>query len=123
MPGRVYPWGNEEPSPTCDRVLWNRCPGENGAYTRAVGGFAASGGLYDLAGSVWEWTADYWRPYPMCRTSTMNPICKMVDADIRVVHGGAYGVNTSVDLRSATRAVAPPTDRQNFIGFRCARSR
>lgn len=54
---RKYPWGNE----------WNERAAdchETGGRVRAVKSFPegkSPSGAYDMAGNVWEWTADEWR--------------------------------------------------------------
>jgi sulfatase modifying factor 1 len=55
LDGRVYPWGNQEPT----RMLCNLDRNENG--TTSVGTYSPQGdspyGCADMAGNVWEWTA------------------------------------------------------------------
>lgn len=122
--GRGYPWGETAPSTTCDRAQWNDCAGDNGGRTRRVGSFAASAGLYDLAGNVWEWTADNAGVYPSCRTSMINPLCYNNATADRVFRGGSYlNIGLGYYLRSATRNSFTPTFRTSDIGIRCARTR
>ncbi len=119
--GRVYPWGSTPPSSTCDLTHWNYCPGTDGRRTRRVDAFASSAGLYGLAGSLLEWTADNYGTYPSCRMSTNNPLCNNSATGFRVVRGGSwYGGVVSL-LRSASRDYDTPAYRNVLIGFRCAR--
>lgn len=132
-PGRVYPWGDEAPSPSCDRAHWNNCPGADVRFTRRVGGFplGASGGLYDLAGNVGEFTADWQTNYgvPPCWASTTqtDPLCATMIPDAQhVVRGGSWNRVFGLEpLRSASRyAYVPSGDAGNAdVGFRCARTR
>ncbi|MFO0605022.1 MAG: SUMF1/EgtB/PvdO family nonheme iron enzyme [Polyangiales bacterium] len=131
--GRVYPWGNAAPGAMCDRGLWNQgaeatlCGGTNGGRTRAVGSFAATGGLFDLAGNVAEWTADNSDPYPSCWLSATNPLCNSSPSAQRIRRGGSWGVYVNDAelpyLRAAARNRSTPSSNgSNGSGFRCARS-
>jgi len=119
---RAYPWGDAAPSAACDRAHWNNCAGTDGGRTRRVGGFAATGDLFDLAGSVWEWTADNYGSYPSCRLSTTNPLCNNSATGNRVFRGGSWISTDVANLRSASRVNRPPANRDYLIGFRCART-
>jgi formylglycine-generating enzyme required for sulfatase activity len=123
--GRVYPWGNLDPS-TCDRARLGSCSGDDFRRTRRVGSFAATAGLFDMAGNVEEWTADNYGVYPSCRMSSTNPICSSPALDSRVVRGLlGYTLGPTFDaaqVRAATRGASPPTTRAWFLGFRCARA-
>lgn len=131
--GRVYPWGNVTPGPSCDRGLWNQgdrrppCLGTEGGVTQRVGSFAATGGLFDLAGSVAEWTADNSARYPSCWLSATNPLCNNDQTGDRVRRGGSWGVYVNDAelpfLRSASRNGSTSSNRESGgSGFRCARS-
>jgi formylglycine-generating enzyme required for sulfatase activity len=133
--GRVYPWGDDAPSTDCDRARWSytTCPpGEDGARTMRVGRYptGAAGGVFDLAGNVWEWVADNFTGYAgtaprgACdnRSGTVDPLCLTgVARDSRVIRGGAWGDLQAANLRGASRGSYNPTLRGYNIGFRCAR--
>lgn len=60
--GRIYPWGNEPPTP--DRGVF---PGIKPAMTRMVGSYpkgASPYGCMDMSGNVYEWTSEWMEPYP-----------------------------------------------------------
>ena len=99
--GRLYPWGNEEPS---NQACWNRL--ESMAGTCPVGAFPAGASPYgalDMAGNVWEWTSSNY------------------DANARVIRGGSvFNVVASL-LRAAFRYWNDPAYRDIDLGFRCAR--
>jgi len=131
--GRTYPWGEGDPlgssTTMCNRAQWNNCVGEDGGSTRRVGRFTATGGFFDLAGNVWEWTADNYNPYStttssdpcLNRSGRQNPICNNSATDNRVIRGGAWYDGLDVaSLRSASRFGNPPVYRYYNLGFRCA---
>ena len=133
--GRQHPWGDVAPTSTCDRAHWNFCPGDDGVSTRRVGRFAATGNLYDLAGNVWEWSADWYIPYGgipadgglSCwgGTARTNPLCMDSLYGHRMVRGASWATAATTHapgLRSASRGTTLPTDRHREIGFRCART-
>ncbi len=120
-PGRLFPWGDTSPSYACDRAHWNACPGTDGRPTRHVDAFAASEGIFGLAGSVWEWTADNWGAYPSCRMSSNNPLCNNSAVGNRVIRGGSWSLTFAAGLRSASRYYYTVRSRFHEVGFRCAR--
>lgn len=127
-PGRSYPWGEASPSADCDRAQWNRCPGDDGARTRRVGSFGNAAGLFDLAGNLWEWTADAFAPYsdPTCwgGAARTDPRCAVGTRAWPSIRGGAWVSNSRTFLRGASRDDAyAPTTRSPLVGFRCVRAR
>jgi sulfatase modifying factor 1 len=132
--GRVYPWGDSDPSGGCAFARWSHvdCLFEDGARTNRVGLYptGAAGGVFDLAGNVWEWVADEFTSYassgPMdaCnnRSNAVNPLCFTgLAASSRVIRGGGWGDTVGANLRAASRGSFNPNLRGFNIGFRCAR--
>ncbi len=111
--GRRYPWGDRDPeqgaaSPAnFGTVACCAADGADGyAGIAPVGRFPAGVspyGLYDMAGNVWEWTAD---PYP--------PKPEWVS-----LRGGGWG-NDPYCLRASYRHGNPPDIGLDMVGFRCA---
>ncbi len=124
--GRLYPWGDTEPTVMCDRARWVgfNCMGDDGAATRRVGSFAATGGLYDLAGNVAELTADRFTAYGVApcwgAAALRDPLCAMGSATI-TVRGGSYLDDVTLQ-RSASRAQSADMTASPRVGFRCARA-
>ncbi len=58
--GRLYPWGDEPP--TCLRAHSVDCP-PGTIEVKSLSAGATPESIYDLAGNVWEWVADWYRPY------------------------------------------------------------
>ena len=83
-------------------------------YPTPVGTYPAGAspfGCLDLAGNVWEWTDDAYRPYD-------DPLAP--PGDPQVVRGGSWD-NPPDFSRSTNRGQAAPSTRANYLGFRVAR--
>ncbi|MFO1424065.1 MAG: formylglycine-generating enzyme family protein [Candidatus Competibacteraceae bacterium] len=79
-------------------------------------------GLYEMHGNVWEWTQDHWHAnYEGAPTDGSAWLSSDAGAD-RVLRGGSWD-DSARSVRAACRGVVPPVDRDDFIGFRCARVR
>jgi formylglycine-generating enzyme required for sulfatase activity len=83
--------------------------------TTAVGGFQPNAlGLYDMAGNVWEWCADWFDSYST--NSVINPQGPATGS-ARVFRGGTFN-SIGADCRSAKRDSVIPSTVVNTIGFR-----
>jgi formylglycine-generating enzyme required for sulfatase activity len=118
--GRLYPWGNEPPTPThanFGKTDWN-----NHTVLATVGSFEAGKspyGLYDMAGNVWEWVSD-WYDFRYYKTAPLKNPTGPSSGGTKVIRGGAWNGNARA-LRSANRSLISPTD-QGLTGFRCAKN-
>ncbi|MDG4596603.1 MAG: formylglycine-generating enzyme family protein [Candidatus Contendobacter sp.] len=77
-------------------------------------------GLYDMLGNVWEWCQDGMRDYD--ENAQTNPVGSLDTGAYRALRGGSWP-NLARDVRAAYRCRAPLGNRNDFIGFRCARVR
>ena len=111
--GRRYPWGDDAPQ-AGDRRRANfgtaACcaPDDSDGYLRTapVGSYptgASPFGILDLAGNVWEWTADAFPGRP----GTV------------ALRDGGWG-NNAYCLRASYRHWNPPDIGLDMVGFRCA---
>jgi formylglycine-generating enzyme required for sulfatase activity len=122
--GRIYPWGNQFDSNKAN--VGGRMGG-----TTAVGTYEAGKspyGVYDLIGNVWEWTADWYLPYP---GSTYES--KDYGQKYKVIRGNSWvsighfppEIQTDVVAHHSTatfRLFFIANGAVNDVGFRCAKS-
>ena len=116
--GERYPFGN-----SIDSTLANYNANEGG--TVAVGSYPATGyGLYDMAGNVEEWCADWYGSDYYGSSGAAGPNPKGPASPVhrvRVERGGSLG-NNARRCRSAYRYYLNPTYRYRDVGFRLALS-
>jgi formylglycine-generating enzyme len=127
-----YAWGDElVPKHRWRCNIWQgRFPQYNSADdghigTAPVKSYPPNGyGLYEVAGNVWEWTADWWSSTwhvadrPETRLDPQGP----PSGDGRVIRGGSYLCHESYcnRYRVAARTSNTPDSSTGNTGFRCA---
>jgi iron(II)-dependent oxidoreductase len=111
--GRFFPWGNKfsRKKANFEKSRKNDTT-KVGSYPKGVSPY----GCYDMAGNVWEWTADNYLPYPGNKYED-----EFYGKERYVLRGGSY-LDAKYDLLTTTRSkFTPVTDDEN-VGFRCAKS-
>jgi len=116
--GREYPWGDEwDPNManTGDNDQWENGIAPVGSYPKNQSPF----GVYDMAGNVWEWVADWYDVYPGSDYQNEN-----FGKTNRVIRGGGGGIGhyaISYFFRAASRQFSEPEMESEDVGFRCAK--
>ncbi|MGB8296935.1 MAG: SUMF1/EgtB/PvdO family nonheme iron enzyme [Polyangia bacterium] len=137
--GRSYPWGNKAPDATRLNACGSECvstmvrkrldatrtpmyTGDDGWPATAPAGSYPKGaspfGVLDMAGNVWEWTADSFSSYS--DEAVTNPQ-RSQDAASGVTRGGGWDSHVPSGVHAAARTWLPPAFRSGSLGFRCAR--
>ena len=115
---RRFPWGNVEP--THKHLNFNqRWQGEH--TLKPVGSYEAGKspfGVYDMAGNVWEWVADWYDTYYYEKSPARNPKGPATGTH-KVLRSSGWEVETPL-VRSVTRVMSDPMNRNHSTGFRCA---
>lgn len=99
--GRLYPWGDQVPKKKPHPYYSGLVKSTVGFNRKDVSFY----GVRDMAGSVWEWTAD------------------QMDGKT-VTRGGLWNYHLDYDYsKTFERNLIDPDQRFIFLGFRCARSK
>jgi formylglycine-generating enzyme len=130
-----YVWGDDRlPGGKWQANIWEgRFPDQNTvddgfARTAPAGSFPPNGfGLSDMAGNVWEWCSDWYRPAyeltpdenPTGPTSSVDP--DELNVPKRVQRGGSFLCSDLYCTRylPGARGKGAPDSAANHIGFRC----
>jgi formylglycine-generating enzyme required for sulfatase activity len=139
--GRTFPWGEEYNRRVANhgtlalevktgfggrKLIFSRheLDDRDGVQELAPVGSVPDGrtpdGIDDLAGNVAEWVSDIFEGHHDVVVA-INPKGPASSASpFRVVRGGGY-IHAAPWMRGAARLMAPPDERQPWLGFRCAR--
>jgi formylglycine-generating enzyme required for sulfatase activity len=119
--GRIYPWGNDQPTPV--HAVYGLKEGEEEAISEI--GARDKGqspyGAHDLAGNLYEWVMDWYAEDYYINFATklaVNPRGPL-GGTAKVQRGGSY-INSPYRLRSSFRTKGDPTEHDPHVGFRCA---
>jgi formylglycine-generating enzyme required for sulfatase activity len=111
--GRTYPWGE---GIGCDKANYSSCKSDTTLVDSYKNGKSPYG-LYDMAGNVWEWTADWYDMYPGGDPNASNDFGQKYP----VIRGGSWDFNEDY-LRVSYRSGNSPDNAGSYLGLRCARS-
>lgn len=109
-----FPWGDEEADP--ERAHYDSVKGPKAICSYERNGY----GLCDMAGNVWEWTADRYAKEYYAVGHSQDPQGPN-EGRYRVLRGGSWA-DVPKFLTCAHRSFSRPEERSPNIGFRCARS-
>lgn len=118
--GHEYPWGMQWDAKKANTGVDQTDSGEAtapvGSYPNDISGY----GVFDMAGNVSEWVANWYQPYPGAtyKHEAFGEIHK-------VIRGGGAGDGhyaLSSFYRTSRRAHAEPSAMSTDVGFRCAQS-
>jgi iron(II)-dependent oxidoreductase len=129
--GRIYPWGNQPAGlsrsnfgrtglsgPVRDRperlLLYPPIISVD-KYDNAVSPY----GVFQMAGNVSEWVADWYEPKYYATAPDKNPKGPETGTQ-RAFRGGSW-IDSTPTVRAAQRNGTDPNTKMNWIGFRCAR--
>lgn len=138
LQNNIYPWGNEpiDQGKVKANTWQGHFPDQNTLRDKfygaaPVGSFSPNGyGLYDMAGNVWEWCADYYNNnyYSTVARGVKDPKgpSSSYDPDEpytkkRVIRGGSFLCNDSYcsGYRVARRMKSTEDSGMEHLGFRC----
>jgi formylglycine-generating enzyme len=139
-----YPWGNEfKPNGKwMANTFQGHFPDSNTAEDGHTGVAPVASfppndyGLYDMAGNVWQWVSDWYRPDYYAQLSQSEPLAsnpqgppdsydpQEVGVAKRVQKGGSYLCTDQYCERyiSGSRGKGDPETSTNHLGFRCVRN-
>lgn len=114
MDENMFPWGKSEPDDTManyDNLIGDTTPVDR--YSKGQSPY----GLYDMAGNVYQWTADWYGRNYYRESPPDNPQGPEEGSE-KVVRGGSF-IESSESLRTTSRDRYEPDYRSYLFGFRC----
>jgi formylglycine-generating enzyme required for sulfatase activity len=117
---RIFPWGDTPPDCTKANLGGDlSCVGDTDRVGRRPAG-ASVWGAMDLAGNVWEWTADWYDAKYYATSPVFDPKGPS-RGTLKVMRGGCFMSNAD-SLRVSCRKPELPGTWAPNVGFRCVRS-
>lgn len=132
LKGATYPWGDQQ-TPNGHRMAnywhgtfpWQNLKPHPPAPTPAGTYPPNPYGLYDMCGSVWEWTSSAWEPSHTTTPDQNSPCCAPAASQqksaVQVIKGGSFlcSENYCTRYRPAARFPQSSDTSTNHLGFRC----
>ena len=118
--GRVFPWGSTQPNCslanhwTGSRSCTDKGPAPVGSYQSGASPY----NVWDLAGNVWEWVADWYSDTYYESAPNENPTGPGNGSN-KVMRGGSFESGPRT-LRASDRNSEEPGVGRYRLGFRCA---
>ena len=112
--GRTYPWGNEIDFSRLNYFSHHEKILRVGSFLSGASPY----GVLDMAGSVWEWCADWYGESRYSQSPQKNPTGPN-KGQYRVLRGGGWN-SIRLQLRCSYRHYDREDRRAYNIGFRCA---
>ncbi len=116
---RVYPWGD-----VWDRKLVNAKGDADGFPESApVGSFPRNQSPYgalDMAGNVWEWTADFYSQVGYRKSEKKDPTGPPKGRK-RAMRGGSWMYDLPFFHTAHNRSPGRPEVKKRYVGFRCVK--
>lgn len=110
----IYPWGDQF---NADNLVYDANFNGQLADVGSRPAGVSWVGAYDLAGNAWEWVSSLYRPYPyQAQDGREDPN----NTTSRRVYRGGMGSYIDYGTSAATRFRRAPSERDWFVGFRCA---
>jgi formylglycine-generating enzyme required for sulfatase activity len=128
--GRLYPWGDEF---DCTRGNFDDDARDDAGcdgypQTAPVASFPTGASqwnndkVYDLAGNVWEWVADWYDVDYYQISARRNPQGPGEPMSYKVMRGSSYVNSGPASGRSADRYRERPGVQLDSLGFRCVQA-
>jgi len=126
---RLFPWGNQTPGSNNANICDKYCSNTAHRATTVDDGYADTSpvmsylagkspyGIYDMAGNVWEWIAD-WHQVGYYASSPYENPTGPTGGDRKGMRGGSW-FNGVDGVRTVVRSSRKPNDHLYSIGFRC----
>ncbi len=130
---RMFPWGDNLPdyggvwfanlhdmgvAADADGFEYTSPVGYYNGLNPGTGDGKSRYGCYDMAGNTWEYCSDWYTTDYYQFSPYENPTGPAFGT-IKTVRGGSYDSPTW-DIRSSCRDWRPPSEWDQFVGFRCA---
>lgn len=116
---RTFPWEDDNKI-DCSLANYKNCKEQDTDAVDKRPGGKSPYGIFDMAGNVREWVADWYAQEYYRTAPSINPLGP-VSGTYRVVRGGSWQ-DTSNFLRVYYRLQEDPSVFSYWIGFRCART-